>query len=175
MKIRLFAVATVALAALGGCATYDYASGSAPGGYYSSSPQVEYYGSYGYGYPYGGYGGYGYYGYPYGYYGYPNGYGHYRPPHHGHYPRPPRPRPGGDGNGPPPVTGQPGKDRAPWRDLERLGQRGEQPRQAGPRTQQAPRVSAPPRSAPAPRPPSSNGGGRMTRAIERARQTKDTP
>lgn len=176
MKIRLLAVATVALVALGGCATYDYAAGSAPGGYYSGAPRVEYYGNYSYGYPYGGYGyygyPYGYYGNPYGYYGYPNGY--YRPPYHGHYPRPPRPD--GDGGGPrPPHAWKPDKDRAPWRDLDRLGgQQGERPRQVAPHTSPAPRVAAPSRPAPAPR-SSSNGGGRMTRAIEQARQLNDSP
>ena len=96
MKLRLL-TALFATAVLGGCATYDYAGGSAPGGYYHGRPSVEYYGPYGGGYGYGayGYGGYGYgsgygYGYPpygYGYYGGYYPYYPYRP----HHPRPPRP------------------------------------------------------------------------------------
>lgn len=187
MKFRMFAVAAVALTALGGCATYDYSAGSAPGGYYTGQPQVEYYGSYGYGYPYGGYG-YGYYGSPYGYYGYPYGYGgYYRPPYYGHHPRPPRPRPGGDGGAtPPPGDHRPDKDRAPWRDLDRLteerGQQRSQRSRPAPRAyQQAPQGNIPratpsaprPQAAPAPRPPRSQGGGGMTRAIEKARQARE--
>ena len=181
MKIRIFAVAIAALGALGGCATYDYASGSAPGGYYSAPAQVEYYGSYnyGYGYPYGS--GFGFYGYPYGGYGYP--YGYYRPPYYGHGgSRPQHPRPDGhDGHGPRPPSGQHRSDRdgAPWRNLDRLtderGQRNERQRPA-PRNFQTPQGGSP-RSAPAPRqrsapPARSQGGGGMTRAIERARQSR---
>mgnify|MGYP007039728057 CR=1 FL=1 len=79
MKLRLL-TAIFAIAALGGCATYDYAGGSAPGGYYYGRPTVESYGPYGSGYGYGpsyggGYGSvYGGYGYgSYGYSGYPSG------------------------------------------------------------------------------------------------------
>lgn len=195
MKFRMLAVAAVALTALGGCATYDYVSGSTPGGYYTGQPQVEYYGSYGYGYPYGGYG-YGYYGgSPYGYYGYPYGYYggyYYRPPYSSHHPRPPHPRPGGDGNATPPpsppIGHRPDGNRAPWRDLDRLTeekgqQRGQRSRPAPPRAyRQAPQGNAPRATAmpaPAPRPqadrpqPRSQGGGGMTRAIERARQARE--
>lgn len=102
-KLRLLTT-LLAAAALGGCATYDYAGGSAPGGYYYGRAASSY-GPYydGYGYPSYGYGGYG--GYGYGYGGYYNpyyGYGGYYPyyPHRPHHPRPPRPE-------------QPGTDRAP--------------------------------------------------------------
>lgn len=185
MKFRAFAVAAVALAALGGCATYDYAAGSAPGGYYSGQPQVEYYGSYGY--PYGGYGypyGYGGYGYPYGGYAYPYGYGgHYYPRYYGHVPRP---RPGG-GTTQPPTGEQPRQDgRAPWRDLRRIVEEKDRGRQVAPRAYQMPPGGQPARIAPAPRPqampmprqrqPSANqDGGRMSRMIERARRAQQEP
>lgn len=110
MKMRLL-TALFAAAALSGCATYDYAGGSAPGGYYYGRPSVEYYGPYGGGYGYGsyGYGGYGYgggYGYsPYGYYG-----GYY--PYYPYYPhRPHRPRPDHNDDRPPSQGGRP----PPWR------------------------------------------------------------
>lgn len=99
MKLRLI-TALIAAAALSGCATYDYAGGSAPGGYYygRSAPSYgPYDDGYGYGYPSYGYGGYGYY-----------GYGSYYPyylyrPHRPHRPD----------HGPKP---DPGSDRAPpWR------------------------------------------------------------
>jgi hypothetical protein len=111
MKTRLL-TALFAAAALSGCATYDYAGGSAPGGYYHGRPSVEYYGPYGGSYGYGsyGYGGYGY--SPYGYYGgyYPGG-GYY--PYYPHRPhRPHHPRPDHDNDRPPPSQG----GRAPpWR------------------------------------------------------------
>lgn len=93
MKLRL--VTTLfAAAALSGCATYDYAGGSAPGGYYygRSTPSYgPYDDGYGYGYPSYGYGGYGYYGYS-PYYGYGGYYPYYpyRPhrPHHNDKPDP---------------------------------------------------------------------------------------
>ena len=92
MKIRLF-TAILAAAALGGCATYDYVGGSAPGGYYYGRAPVDSYGPYGGGYGYGpsyGYGIYGGYGYDgYGYSRYPYYGGYY--PYHPHRPRPPRP------------------------------------------------------------------------------------
>jgi hypothetical protein len=114
MKMRLL-TALLATAALSGCATYDYAGGSAPGGYYYGRPSVEYYGPYGGGYGYGsyGYGGYGGYGYgggygysPYGYYG---GYYPYYPyrPHRPHHPRPDH----NDDQPPPSQGGRP----PPWR------------------------------------------------------------
>ena len=173
MKIRMFAVATVALAALGGCATYDYVDGSAPGGYYSGQPRVEYYG--GYGYPYGGYGsygGYGYYGYPYGYYRPP--YGYYPPYYHGHHHPRPNPWPGGGTVPPshPPVGQRPDSGRAPWRDLDRVVEQNRPPRQIAPQARPVPQVTAPPRSRPAPRP---SGGGRMSQLIERTRQAQQEP
>ncbi|MGH8025385.1 MAG: hypothetical protein ACREO0_01545 [Pseudoxanthomonas sp.] len=107
MKMRLL-TALFATAALSGCATYDYAGGSAPGGYYYGRPSVEYYGPYGGSYGYGAYGygdyyGYGYSPYRYGYYGSYYPYYPYRP----HHPRPPRPdhdddRPPSQGGRPPP-------------------------------------------------------------------------
>ncbi len=182
MKFRAFVVAAVALATLGGCATYDYAAGSAPGGYYSGQPQVEYYGGYGYpyggyGYPYG-YGGYGYYAYPYGGYGYPYGYGgHYYPRYHyGHVPRP-RPRPDGGTTQPPPSE-QPRQDgRAPWRDLRRIVEEKNRGavRQTAPRTYQAPQGGQPARVTPMPRPQatpmprmrsSDEGGSRRARKFD---------
>lgn len=113
MKLRLF-TAILAAAALGGCATYDYAGGSAPGGYYYGRAPVDSYGPYGGGYGYGpsyGYGGYAGYGYGYGGYGYSptpyyGGYYPYRP-HRPHHPRPPRP----DDNNNPPRGDRP----PPWR------------------------------------------------------------
>lgn len=178
MKFRAFAVAAVALAALGGCATYDYAGGGAPGGYYSGRPEVEYYGGYGYPYSYGGYG-YGYYGYPYGGYAYPYGYGGYYPYRYYPYPSRPRPRPDNGGSQPqprPPVTRQPDGDRPPWRDLQRLRERREAQRQ---QMQTMPRSSVPqaaPRVMPAPRQQSGDqGGGRMSRMIQRARQAQQEP
>lgn len=116
MKLRLL-LATGMLVVLGGCATYDYAGGSA-GGYYRGSPETRYR------YPDGYYGGYGspyYYGAgSIGLYDYPV-YPTYRGPYYygrpGHRPPPPRPdnghrpppRPGGDpGHRPPPSAGGPG-------------------------------------------------------------------
>ena len=108
MKMRLL-TALLATAALSGCATYDYAGGSAPGGYYYGRPSVEYYGPYGGSYGYGAYDSYGYGGYyaPYSY-GYYGGYYPYYPyrPH-----RPHRPRPDNDDNRPPSQGGRP----PPWR------------------------------------------------------------
>lgn len=119
---RLFALATLVVVGLGGCASYGYGDG----GYYSSRPSVGYYGSYGnYGYSGYGYGGYGYgYGnsgsYPYGYSGYGVPYGSYSgyygyPYRNYHRPRVVRPRP--------PVTPPPGgyegrNDQPAWRDRD---------------------------------------------------------
>jgi len=111
-------LAAVFATALSGCATYDYAGGSAPGGYYHGRPTTEYYGPYygGYGYPgtsiYIG-SGYGYYGYSrYPYYGHYNPYYPYYPPRY----RPPRPHDPGHGQKPPkPPTGS-GNRAPPWRD-----------------------------------------------------------
>ncbi len=112
MKMRLL-TALFAAAALSGCATYDYAGGSAPGGYYYGRPSVDYYGPYGGGYGYGSYGyDYGGYGYGYGYSPYRFGYyGGYYPyyPYRPHNPRPPRPD--NDDNRPPSQGGRP----PPWR------------------------------------------------------------
>src|SRR5690606_739367 len=150
MKLRMLAGLACALA-LSGCATYDYVGGGGyDGGYYSGSPVTQYR-YYDYGYP-----SYGYspgvslglsYGYP--AYGYPLYRGRYPvdgaagyPYFHGVPYRPPAVRPGHHGRpeaNRPPTHGRPGhdgpRDRAPWRDLERL-RNGEQPRQQrpGPRT-----------------------------------------
>ncbi len=119
MKLRLLTTLAVA-AILSGCATYDYAGGSAPGGYYHGRPSVEYYGPYGggygyYGYPSSGYiGGYTGYGYSRPYYGYGSGYYPYRPYHRPH--RPPA-RPDHGGHNPPPPTSQV-KRAPPWRTLD---------------------------------------------------------
>ncbi len=116
--IRHLAIATLAVAALGGCVS-DYTYRGGAGDYYYGRPSVEYY-DYGYGAPYGsvygypggwsgglnigygggyggyggGYGGYGGYGSPYGYYG--GGYPYYPPyywhrPHRPHHPERPPP------------------------------------------------------------------------------------
>jgi hypothetical protein len=132
MKRLLFSA--IAVAGLGGCATYDQVSGGAAGGYYSGSPSYRYsypggyYGGYGgaYRYGYGGYGaGYGGYGYWPGFYGYysrpsyvihpparrrddHDGHDDHR---HGH--RPP-PVAGGGNRGDRPATGGP----RPWRPAE---------------------------------------------------------
>ena len=105
MKTLRLLTTLLAAAALGGCATYDYAgSGSAPGGYYYGRASGGGYGPYydGYGYPSYGYGGYGYGGYYGGYYNPYYGYGGY--PyyiHRPHHPRPPRPDRPDDGRAPP--------------------------------------------------------------------------
>lgn len=174
MNMRLIWAAGL-LAALGGCATYDYAGGS-QGGYYRGSPSVEYrypagyYDGY---YPYG-YGG-GYYGYGSGYYGYGGPYyrDYYRPPHH-YYPRPPRPRPG-DGEGrppdrPPPPSAGGGGTKVPWRDMDRLRRPpgrasiGPQPRSSSPQPQSAqparPATMAPRASQPRPAAPRPGNLGR---------------
>ena len=128
MKLRLL-TALFATAMLGGCATYDYSAGSAPGGCYTGRPSVEYIGPYSGGYGYGrgfaglsyGYGGYGY-SRP--YYGY-GGYYPYRP-YRPYYPHPPRPRPPDAENPNPP--GQGGRP-PPWRNPDgRPHQIGQQPR-----------------------------------------------
>ena len=105
MKLRLITT-LIDATALSGCATYDYAGGSAPGGYYYGRSAPSYYDDgygYGYGYPGYGYGGYGYYGYS-PYYGYGGYYPYYiHRPHRPHNP----------GNNDKP---DPDRDRAPpWR------------------------------------------------------------
>ena len=99
MKIRLL-ITFVAASALSGCAsTYDYAAGSAPGGYYVGRAPAASYGpfdsGYGYGgmslgYGYGNYGRFGGYGYSRPYYGYGGYYPYYiyRPHHHNHNDKP---------------------------------------------------------------------------------------
>ncbi|MBN6149826.1 hypothetical protein JR065_05705 [Xanthomonas sp. AmX2] len=180
MNMRLIWAAGL-LAALGGCATYDYAGGS-QGGYYRGSPSVEYRYPAGYydGYSPYGYGG--YYGYGSGYYGYDGPYyrDYYRPPRY--YPRPPRPRPG-DGEGrppdrpPPPSAGGGGGTKVPWRDMDRLRRPpgraaiGPQPRASSPQPQSAqparpatvaPRASQPRPSAPRPGNLGRSNGTRRT-------------
>ncbi len=104
MKLRLITTLIVATA-LSGCATYDYAGGSAPGGYYyGRSAPSNYYDGYGYG------GSYGYPGYGYGGYGYSPYYGF-----GGYYPyyiyRPHRPHRPDNDNKPDPDNGR----APPWR------------------------------------------------------------
>lgn len=150
MKLRMLTGLACVLA-LSGCATYDYVGGGGyDGGYYTGAPRTEYR-YYDYGYPYYGYSpgvslgityGYPSYGYPvyrydryrpYGYAGYPHFHGvPYRPPvrpggHHGGRP---------NANAPPhaqPDHDRP-RDRAPWRDLERLRREQDaRPQRPGPR------------------------------------------
>ena len=155
MKLRLL-VTLFAAAMLGGCATYDYSAGSAPGAYYTGRPSVEYIGPYSGGYGYGGgygglsygYGGYGGYGYsrPYSYGG---GYYPYRP-YRPYYPHPPRPRPDAGNPNPPGQGGRP----PPWRDPDGRPNYG-QPRpgyQGGPQRPVAVNPDRPQVSAPQPRP-----------------------
>lgn len=144
----------LAVALLGGCVS-DYAYRSDGGGYYYGRPSVEYryYGGYDY-YPYGYY--------PYGYYshyrrpyypGYPyypvRPYPPYRPPHH--HPRPPYKPPVGTR---PPHRPDNDRDKAPWRDLDRIEheQRARRDRPAPrmvPQQVSPPRADArPPRAAP---------------------------
>ncbi|MCY7312640.1 MAG: hypothetical protein LH491_03205 [Pseudoxanthomonas sp.] len=132
MKIRL-TISLIAVAALSGCATYDYAGGSAPGGYYvGRAAPVQVYGPYYGGYGYGGqvslgygWGSFGPYGYSWPYYGY-GGYGGYypHPNYRPYHPRPPvAPHyPGSRPQRPPGQEGQPPPWRAPnagYRDPER--------------------------------------------------------
>lgn len=191
MKMRLL-ITLVAATALSGCAsTYDYAAGSAPGGYYVGRAPAASYGpfdsGYGYGgmslgYGYGNYGGFGGYGYSRPYYGY-GGYYPYYPyrPYHPHPPRPPRPdidtpRPPGQGDRPPPW-------RRPDGNYQESGRVMIPPRrQAAPQ----PGISYPDRSqmAPSPRPmapPSapraerSSPVERMERSESRVRERTEEP
>jgi hypothetical protein len=177
MKLRLI-TALIAAAALSGCATYDYAGGNAPGGYYygRSTPSYgPYYDGYGYGYPSYGYGGYGGYGYGYGGYGGYYPYYLYRPvrphrPDHDHEPDP------GSDRAPPwrsPVDGryrESGRVKIPPQN--RLPQSPGQPRITGDGRQsdgnagirQRP-TSEPPRRVAEPSPPRSV---ERPRAVERA-------
>lgn len=145
MKLRMLAALAGALA-LSGCATtYDYVGGSYDGGYYTGAPVTQYryyestYPYYGYSpgvslgvrYGYPAYGRYPYVGRP--GYGYPVYYGGpYRPPvRPGHHGRP-------DGHRPPPPQDKPEqdrpRDRAPWRDLDRLRRvEAQHPQRPGPR------------------------------------------
>ena len=154
-KLRLLTT-LLAAAALSACASYDYAGGNAPGGYYygrasSGAGYGPYYDGYGYpSYGYGGYRGYGgyggYRGYGYGgyynpYYGY-GGYPYY--PYRPHRPRPPRPDQ-------PDRPDPPGHGRAPpWRNP------------ADGRYRESGRVAIPPanRVLQAPAQPQVVGGGR---------------
>lgn len=148
-KSRLLTV-LLAAAALGGCATYDYAGGSAPGGYYYGRASSAYgYGPYdnGYGYPYS----YGYGGYYNPYYGY-GGYYPYYPYYPPHRPRPPRP----------PRPYEP-EDRAPpWRDP------------VDGRYRESGRVLVPPRNrVQVPGQPQAIGGGRPAINNPGVRQRQD--
>ena len=158
MKLRLITT-LIAAAALSGCATYDYAGGSAPGGYYygRSAPSYgPYYDAYGYGYPFYGYGGYG----GYGYYGY-GGYYPYYPyrPHHPHHP-------GHDDDKP-----DPGNDRAPpWRNPED-GRYRESGRVKIPPQNRIPASPGQPRVVGGGRQPSGNTGVRQRPTGEPQRRT----
>ncbi|AJC46805.1 MULTISPECIES: hypothetical protein [Xanthomonas] len=122
MKLRLICAAGL-LAALGGCATYDYAGGG-EGGYYRGAPSVEYRYPAGYSEYYSPYGAVPYYGYGpsyYGYYGYGVPYYYYRGYDGPRHRPPPRPRPDDGGSrppSPPPSVG--GRVPTPWRDMDRL-------------------------------------------------------
>ena len=198
--IRHLAIAILATAALGGCAT-DYTYRGGAGDYYYGRPSVEYY-DYGYGALYGsaygypggywrgglgigyGYGGYGGYGYPYGYYG--GGYPYYpyywyrRPHHHDH--RPPH------SDGPARVTGgnlRPDRvrrdpPRSPVQMTPRNGQRPMRPPSAGAPWRGGTGIAQPPMSRPAPQMVRQPSGGRVN-AVERrpsppaVRQSRPSP
>ena len=156
MKLRLL-FASVLLAGLAGCATYDYSGGNA--GYYRGTPSVQYryppgYYNYGYGYP--GYG-YPYYGPGIGVYRSPyyHGGGYYvRPPSH----RPPRPRPGDSpGHRPPPNHGV--------RPPDRPAPTGPRPDRPPPNMSRPPRPSAPPTARPR-QPSQIKQGGSRVRKVE---------
>ncbi len=155
----------LAVVLLGGCVSTGYGYRDSPrGDYYHGYPSTDYrvYGDYrygrGYGYwPYAGYRG--WYGPRYyrgGYYGYPG----YRPP------IVVRPRPDQGHDRP-----RNDRDRAPWRDLERI-RREQTPTVERRPLSTAPRPAARP-PASTPRPPASRGsndrGSRMGRAIRQAR------
>lgn len=182
-----------AIILLGGCMTGGYNYRQDSGDYYYGQPGTSYryhdqYGNGGYydnRYRYPGYSpGYGvggslYYGRGYGYGGYP--YGYYRPPVIVVRPG------GGHDNGhrpPPPQSGD--RDRAPWRDYERLQRERIQrstpppvgnrtsPIQRGPIPAQVrPAVPANRPAASAPRPAASNRGSKMDRMIRQARPTQE--
>ena len=160
-KLRLLTT-LLAAAALSGCATYDYAGGSAPGGYYYGRASSAYgYGPYdsGYGYPYG-YGGYGYGGYYNPYYGYGGYYPYY--PHRPHRPRPPRPD-------------NPDDDRAPpWRDPVD-GRYRESGRVMIPPHNRVPQVPGQPRVNGGGRPAINNPGVRQRPDSDRAPQRMSQP
>lgn len=171
--IRKLALAALAAAALGGCAT-DYAYRGGAGDYYYGQPSVQYY-DYGYGAPYGslygypggwnlgigyGYGGYGYgfpyYGGYYPYYPYYPPYYWYRPPHHHHRPPPEPTGPVTGGRLPPSEL----RNATPYRQLPSLPREGAQPMLPPGRGQG--RVDPPRMSRPAPpmvRDPAAGRGG----------------
>src|SRR5690606_19882370 len=170
MKLRMLSGLACALA-LSGCATYDYVGTGYGGDYYSGAPVTEYhYHEYGYGYPYYRYtpgvslGVHYYYGgrYPaYGYPAYPYYHAPYRPPV-----RPPATAGGSRPEGhrpPPPKHDNPGHDRprerAPWRDLDRLREQRDGAARGPGRPQPRPQAAQgglyqprPQAAAPAPRP-----------------------
>ena len=191
MKLRLLST-LFATAMLGGCATYDYSAGSAPGGYYTGRPSVEYIGPYSGGYGYGGgygglsygYGGYGGYGYLRSNRGFSGGYYPYYP-YRPYYPHPPRPRP--DTGNPNPQNPNPpghGNRPPPWRNPDgRPHQIDQPPRpqyQGGPRPTGRPvgvdpgrpQGSAPPPRPMAPRPDNPRPVERAPAVRERARSNE---
>lgn len=159
MKLRLI-TALIAATALSGCATYDYAGGSAPGGYYYGRSAPSYYNDgYGYGYPgYGGYGGYGYYGYS-PYYGFGGYYPYYiyRP----HRPHRPDHKP------------DPDNDRAPpWRNPDN-GRYRESGRVKIPPQNRIPQSPGQPRVTGDGRQPSGNSGIRVRPAGDAPRRMSE--
>ena len=165
--IRRLLLPLAALVLLAGCVSTGYSYRSGNGDYYHGRPSVDY--RYYPSYPYGYYGPYrDRYSSPYGYryYGYPYGYRHryVYPRHPGHYERP-RTDP------------TPDRPRSPWRDLDRLRDRGDEDRGDvhGRRSDPAtirPRAPAPVATPAPPRVRSGSGdssaiGGMVRRTRER--------
>lgn len=164
--VRKLLLPALAILLLGGCVSTGYGYRSAPrGDYYYGHPTTDYryhgdfrYSSGGYGYwPHRGYSNwYSPYRYPGYYYGYPG----YRPPIVVH----PRPDNGHD-------RPNQDRDRAPWRDLDRIRQDRTPTVERRPLST-APRPAVQRPASPAPRPPVNRGGNdrgsRMGQAIRKA-------
>ena len=182
MKMRLL-ITLVAATALSGCASYyDYAAGSAPGGYYVGRAPAASYGPFYDGYGYGGislgsgygYGGYGNYWYPRPYYGF-GGYYPYHP-YRPYHPRPPRPdtenpRPPGEGSRPPPWRRPDGR-------YQETGQVMIPPRrQAEPQASNADGMGYPdrPQVTPSPRPMAPPSAPRAQRPTQMERAPRSLP